>query len=592
MIPSLNKQLARANSRHIRNVDFLDVSDQLSPTIPSMLKMSDARHAWPYFVPPLLPPPPPGLPEALAAAMLIKDLDRKLDPFPSGGGWYGNYTGPGNERSDWEDDHLSPQTPLDRGPMQHDQEYANLEERYGYGKYETGPDGKRHFKSDDNTFLTMRFDTENEFLHTSLIEADLRLMWRSAWYIGKGIGDGDYDLTFSKGPRGAQSLVTDLIVAGVILQVFPILIAMDFAFLGLTIGRHVLEGLGKMAFEGGKQLLPLLGENPGDWGRPINFQENFKYKPFPNATMSGMWTQVGGFRIGGEGYVLGDKRLPYEIGMRNTTMLDIYLTIAFWYAGGSSWEKVGQTAFKWVAHEWAVGNLPDDERRFREGADYHGRQFTGGAEYYGRQVSGGARYYGRQISGGADYYGRQIGGGAKYYGGQIRRSAKSAGKKVSDLSKQAGGSISAGAKSAGGKLSDAWKGAGGKISSGWKSATGGGSGGSGGGCFLTSACAEVLANDEAHYVLDTLRAFRDQILSSSAAGATLVKEYYSLAPQVVHQIDSSPDRDAEYRQIYRTIVLPTFRCVVAGRFTEALTIYRRGVHELMLKWCSNLNDLK
>lgn len=594
MIPSLAKQFTADERRFLGALREQRRVEQPPATIPSLGKRlvlepwsasgktPDARRAWPLLVPPPpVPPPLPGMLEVAAAAYFIPNLDRKLDPFPRGKAWYGNYTGPGNERRDWEEDHLEPQTPLDRAPMQHDQEYSNLEEKYGYGHYETDPDGKRRFHSDDGSFMTMRLDTEHEGIHLGLIGADTRLMWRSTWYPLVGLTEGKYDLTFSKGPRGAESLVTDVLVAGIILQVFPILISIDVAFLGITVGRHV-------ALEANQVAMDIL-----------------RNKPFPNATMRSMWTEIpairiggmtfGSYHIGGSGYLFGNKRVPYEIGMRNTTMADIITTIVCAYLGVP---PVVSFAIGYVVHQWSVGHYDDRAKLFEHMAHR-------APDYYGRRIGDGAEYYGGLASGGAKYYGGQISGGAKYYGGQISQGTKSAGRKASDWAKQAGGGLAGGAKQAGGKLSDAWKGLGsglgglgselggglGRLGGGLGGALGGalgGGGGGGGGCFLTTACARSLATEEAVGVLDALRAFRDRVLLGSTAGRALVQEYYVVAPEIVRRIDASADPRSEYRQIYFGLVCPAFEHVRTGQFAAAVEVYRRGVGELVLRWCPNL----
>jgi hypothetical protein len=579
MIPSLKKQRTQTTStrdRFLQELTALELTTPTRTTIPSLFKIPRNRSIWasnPRRG--VLQQAPP------VVAIVPRDIDRKLDPAPRGKSWYGNYTGPGNERSDWEDDHLDPQSPLDRGPMQHDQEYSSLEEQYGYGEYKTDSDGKRRFKSDQGSFITMRFDTDNEHLHVGLIESDARLMWRSVWYIGKGIGDGDYDLTFSKGPTGVRTLVTDVLVAGVILTVFPLLIAIDVAFLGVTVGRHFLEGVADSASKLGRDLLDT--QRPGDWGRPIDLSKEMQaitgFKPFPHATMGSMWMDVGGYRIGGKGYLFGDKRFPYEIGMRNTTLADIVVMAAFTMGGPQMGLTLAYAGYK--ALEFGVEKLVHELTAGNYDSKISIDAVAGGAVYYGRQFGSGAAFYGGQISGCAHYYTDRISGGAQYYGGHISRGAKSAGKRLSDWSRKTVASFSNGIKGAGGRISDAWKDTGSALSKGWKNATGGGGGG---GCFVTTACAKSLAENDADFVLNVLRLFRDLILLSTEEGTTLVEDYYFVAPQIVQRINASSDSEQEYRRVYRNIVLPTFNCIVEGSYPTAIRLYRDGIRALSAKW--------
>jgi len=417
----------------------------------------------------------------------------------------------------------------------------------------------------------MRLNTKDESLHTSLIESDLALKWRSVWYPAEGHWSGDYDLTFSRGPQGAISLMTDVAAAGAIATVFPTLIAVDTAFLGLTIGRHAVEKLAEM----GKGLTGVTAaayptSDPGhfipdewetEWDILIKrFQVEFwRYKPFPNAT------------TGWKGDFFGHG--SWEIGMRNVTLLDLAIwsitpgiygvatgtaTLAEYAAGwglGKAFKKLTQS-------DAMISGAAPALQGLQRGGIHLGDQIGRGWRHQSGQISAGTRDLGTQIKGGWDYYGGKASGGWKHYGGQI----------------------SGGAKYYGGKASSTWKGAGAKASDTWKSLTGGGGGGGGGGCFLTTACVNALSLRESDRVLNALRAFRDRFLLSSRSGAALVGEYYALAPQIVSRIDASPDPESEYESIYRGVVLPTYRCISDGRLNEAVRIYERGVKVLASTW--------
>jgi hypothetical protein len=402
------------------------------------------------------------------------------------------------------------------------------------------------------------------------MDADLRLMWRSGWYIGEGLWNGQYDLTFSKGPRGAVSLATDLLVFGVIQGVFPILIGLDVVFLGLAVARHIAEGIGQMAQMLGQAVLPLLGK-PGDLGRPIDLSKEMaairEYKPFPHATMGSMWTQIGGYRIGGEGYIFGNESLPYEIGIRNTTLTDIALLVAFGMSApemGLTWAYVRFKALEFgvekLAHDWSVGkyglgiNLPRTNEV--------GRQVNEIWKNSGRAFGAATTDLDNRLKGGWDYYGGQASGSWKHYGGQLSSAAKNY-----------GGLASSAWKSGGARLNDVLKGA-------------AGVGGDGGGCFLTTACVQALSLSEGDNVLSVLRAFRDQVLLKTEYGRTLVGEYYVTAPKIVASIDASPYRVSEYESIYRGLVLPTLRCIITGRLLDAVLYYESGVRQLEARWLS------
>jgi hypothetical protein len=382
------------------------------------------------------------------SALNKRKWERKLDPAPSGRAWYGNYTGPGNERSDWEEEHLPPQTPLDRAPMQHDQEYSRFEEKYGYGRHETDPDGKRRFYGDKGSFFTMRLDTDNESLHTDLIESDLRLMWRAPYYTLEGVASGRYDLTFSKGPLGLRNLATDSLATAAILHIFPLLITMDVAMLGVTVTKHGLEGAGEVLYE---MFRP--GPRAGD--PRFAYKEMWdllRYKPFPNATTAnGIKGDILGFRInlsldsegelfgiryktGGKGKLFGV--VPYELGMRNTTVLDIGITIAVYlYMGGMdpSTGPMADLGFGWIEDgtNWAIA-----------------KAISWAVGWVGHEVSKDAIHF---DVGAAQ---RRAASGIGRAAAPAVRGAKAAGGRASDWVKSAGGKASSAAKDAGGKVAD------------------------------------------------------------------------------------------------------------------------------------------
>ena len=101
-------------------------------------------------------------------------------------------------------------------------------------------------------------------------------------------------------------------------------------------------------------------------------------------------------------------------------------------------------------------------------------------------------------------------------------------------------------------------------------------GGSGGGCFLTSACVEYLGKPDDCEELTVLRSFRDNYMKKTEEGAALVKEYYAVAPVIVEKINSSQDKGSYYSYIDKIIN----ECVVLikeGNNSVALEKYKQMV---------------
>ncbi len=563
MIPALKKQIDSAN-RRTTAVSRMPFAEANSFSVEYSLgsNKTSVRHLSQF--------PKHGQQSSSSKAVSNKPKgDKGGDPVTGPRrSWYGNYTGPGNERNDWEEEHLPPMTPLDRGPMQHDQEYSNLEEQYGYG---------------DGSFYKMRLDTEHPFIHTSLIESDARLMWRSAWYPVEGLANGEYDLTFSKGTRGVTNLFTDSLAAGVIHGVFPLLMGVDAAFFGIAATRQLGESVGssfrnmgglgassvwKNAFASPAYWGP--GDFYPDWDKELDYWrkrlevEFWKYKPFPNATTG--WK--GDFF--GYGY--------WEIGMRNTTMLDIAvfaISLAVGPAGPITWMARGGISWAAIAAYglWKLGEkvIGDWLERGLEGAIRIGNV----GSLLGNNLFSSTRDR-IDISRHFEAIGSSAASGWKRSGRAVSSEWKRAGGRASDAWKQAGRDISTGWKSAGGKLSDTWK-----------NTTGGG-----GGCFLTTAAVRSLSSETGERVLATLRAFRDGCLLASDQGRELVGAYYTIAPQIVDRIDASSAPAGEYERIYHEIVLPCHQFILSGDSEAAIGIYSRGVCDLAAKWLAATSDYR
>ena len=198
-----------------------------------------------------------------------------------------------------------------------------------------------------------------------------------------------------------------------------------------------------------------------EWGRFWHrlIYEFWAYKPFennPRTTLAGNWTYIGGYKVGFDGYIFGDRRFYYEIGIRNTTMWDIAiftvsLVFGVGFIGLIGGDVIGFAITKGL--EWLADWLVDDEKA---------NAFLGGLS---TAFVGGASF--------TSNLGGELSVGWKTAGSSLSQGWKDAGGNLSDSAKQAGRAISQGWKDAGGAVSSGWKSAGGSLSKGWKNATGG-----------------------------------------------------------------------------------------------------------------------
>ncbi len=100
------------------------------------------------------------------------------------------------------------------------------------------------------------------------------------------------------------------------------------------------------------------------------------------------------------------------------------------------------------------------------------------------------------------------------------------------------------------------------------------SGGSGSGCFLSTACTTAMGLPDDCAELCILRRFRDNHIATMPNGLIEIRAYYDLAPQIVAAIDRRADRTDIYRNIYDLVVKPCVRLIEQGVLDDAFNVYK------------------
>ena len=103
--------------------------------------------------------------------------------------------------------------------------------------------------------------------------------------------------------------------------------------------------------------------------------------------------------------------------------------------------------------------------------------------------------------------------------------------------------------------------------------------GSGGGCFLTSACCQYMGFADDCKELTTLRNFRDIYLKQTDEGMSLVEEYYKIAPAIVEKIKVHSKKDKILKDIY-TQVCKICEMIDDGKHEEAVRAYTQMVKDV------------
>jgi hypothetical protein len=99
------------------------------------------------------------------------------------------------------------------------------------------------------------------------------------------------------------------------------------------------------------------------------------------------------------------------------------------------------------------------------------------------------------------------------------------------------------------------------------------------GCFLTTACCEVLGLSDDCFELRQLRRYRDEVLAASSSGREDVALYYRLAPLVLARLPEA-ERDRRLLSVYRRFILPSAVAARLGLNRLAYRLYRRMIGEL------------
>lgn len=106
-----------------------------------------------------------------------------------------------------------------------------------------------------------------------------------------------------------------------------------------------------------------------------------------------------------------------------------------------------------------------------------------------------------------------------------------------------------------------------------------------GGCFITTACLHQFKNnfDDDCYELTELRFLRDTFVKIQHPED--VEEYYRIGPIIVDAINSQPDCEEIYADIYENLVMATISMSKVS-FESAYKLYKDYVQKLKEKYCN------
>lgn len=104
------------------------------------------------------------------------------------------------------------------------------------------------------------------------------------------------------------------------------------------------------------------------------------------------------------------------------------------------------------------------------------------------------------------------------------------------------------------------------------------------GCFITTAVCGTFNKPDDCYELTSFRNFRDNWLVNQPDGASLVQEYYRIAPGIVERINALADAKNIYMSIWQEYLKPCLTCIEDGNMQKCKEIYVDMVRNLQKKF--------
>jgi hypothetical protein len=100
------------------------------------------------------------------------------------------------------------------------------------------------------------------------------------------------------------------------------------------------------------------------------------------------------------------------------------------------------------------------------------------------------------------------------------------------------------------------------------------------GCFITTACCEVLGLGDDCFELRALRRYRDTVLAETPGGPAEIAAYYALAPLILARLPQAA-RVSRLCSVYARFILPAAVAARLGLNALARRLYKRMLAELL-----------
>ena len=104
------------------------------------------------------------------------------------------------------------------------------------------------------------------------------------------------------------------------------------------------------------------------------------------------------------------------------------------------------------------------------------------------------------------------------------------------------------------------------------------------GCFITTAVCNSFSKSDDCYELTQFRWFRDHWLAKQSDGTALIREYYTIAPEIVSQINLKKKSKLIYQWIWNTYLKSCLKMIEKRQYSSCKKMYIKMVKELEKKY--------
>ena len=106
-----------------------------------------------------------------------------------------------------------------------------------------------------------------------------------------------------------------------------------------------------------------------------------------------------------------------------------------------------------------------------------------------------------------------------------------------------------------------------------------------GGCFITTAVCQSLNKGDDCYELQKFREFRDNWLKKQPDGYFLIREYYEIAPLILHKIMTTEEKPKDmFKYLWNNYLNKCLTLIESQSYSEAKDLYIKMVTELKKKY--------